>query len=439
MKQLFPTNYISCLGLTISIASIVFLQFTGKIFAHKVTAVSVVSKFDTKGRQFSVELAMDIYPSEDPAVNDEVSPQDAADFFANEALTLFFGDSEVEPRKKSEVFKDPTVNPEIEEQKVKVLVTLSGDIPKDAGHFTLRVSPDTTAAVVMVTFKDGKPGRRAEVLYPGEFSSPVDVAAVIEGDPFAGVAGVAGAADSAAESKMADRATVVEEDRQAAEKGTAAAGAAAAGAAGDAVEGSGEESNENRRASGTMGHFVELGVRSFFSGYEAALLALCFFFFSQKPRDMFFQVAMFVVAFSLALGMAVFGLFSISGMSSVSGLLVGWGIPLGMVALAVDNLLSKKLHWWRMAITALAGGLWGTVCSVTLGLAGISADSVAEAFAGYNLGFQMGMLLTLAVAALVVMVFWKRDWYQKAVASPVSLLIAGLGLYWIASRALGGG
>jgi hypothetical protein len=429
MKQFFSIYYHSRFVLMLSLASVVFLQFTGKISAHKVTAVSVVSKFDTKGRQFSVELAMDIYPSEDPAVNDQVSPQDAADFFANEALTLYFGDSEVEPRKKSEVFKDPTVDPEIEEQKVKVLVTLSGEIPKDAGHFTLRVSPDTTAAVVMVTFKDGKPGRRAEVLYPGEFSSPVNVEPVIEGDPFAGVA------EGAAEvNKMADRATVVGEDRQEEQPGEK--GAAAGSGAG---EGSGDETDENRRVSGTMGHFVELGVRTFFSGYEAVLLALCFFFFSQKPRDMFFQVATFVVAFSLALGMAVFGLFSISGMSSVSGLLVGWGIPLGMVALAADNLLSKKLYWWRTTITALVGGLWGTLCSVTLGLAGISAVSVAEAFAGYNLGFQSGMLLTLAVAALAVMVFWKRDWYQKAVATPVSLLIAGLGLYWIVSRALGGG
>jgi len=433
MKQMFFANYTSHtsrLVLALSLTSIVFLQFAGKVAAHKVTAVSVVSKFDTQGRQFSVELAMDIYPSEDPAVNDEVSPQDAADFFANEALTLFFGDSEVEPRKKSEVFKDPTVDPEVGEQKVKVLVTLFGEIPKDAGHFTLRVSPDTTAAVVMVTFKDGKPGRRAEVLYPGEFSSPVNVEPVIEGDPFAGVDG------GGAGSKMADRATVVGEDLQGQDEPTAGRGmAAGAGEAGESAD----ESDETRRASGAMRHFVELGARSFFSGYEAALLALCFFFFSQKPRDWFFQVAMFVVAFSLALGMAAFGLFSISGMNSVSGLLVGWGVPLVIVALAVDNLLSAKLRWWRMVLAALAGALLGTVNSVTLGLAGISADSVVEAFVGYNLGFQLGLALTLVAAILAVVVFWKRDWYRRAVAAPVSLLIAGAGLYWIFSRVLAGG
>lgn len=171
----------------ISLISTAFIFCASEVSAHKVTAVSVVSKFDTKARKYSIELAMDIYPSEDPAMNDKVSPQQAADFFTTEALILFFGDTQIKPQTKSELFKDPEADPEIQEVAVKVLVTLFGEIPKDAGHFTLRVSPDTTAAVVMVTFKDGKPGRRAEVLYPGEFSSPVDVSTVIEGDPFEGV------------------------------------------------------------------------------------------------------------------------------------------------------------------------------------------------------------------------------------------------------------
>ena len=171
----------------ISLVCAVFMFCASEVSAHKVTAVSVVSKFDTKARKYSIELAMDIYPSEDQETNEKVSPEQAADFFSKEALSLFFGDSQVKPQTKSELFKDPEADPEIQEVKVKVLVTLFGEIPKDAGHFTLRVSPDTTAAVVMVTFKDGKAGRRAQVLYPGEFSSPVDVSAIIEGDPFEGV------------------------------------------------------------------------------------------------------------------------------------------------------------------------------------------------------------------------------------------------------------
>ncbi len=167
--------------------TVIFIFAETDGYAHKVTAVSVVSKFDTKARKYSIELAMDIYPSEDPAMNDKVSPQQAADFFSTEALDLFFGDVQIEPKAKSELFKDPEADPEIQEVKVKVLVTLTGEIPKDAEHFTLRVSPDTTAAVVMVTFKDGIPGRRAEVLYPGEFSSPVEVSKIIEADPFEGV------------------------------------------------------------------------------------------------------------------------------------------------------------------------------------------------------------------------------------------------------------
>ncbi len=178
---------------TLSLLLFLLIGFANEVMAHKVTAVSVVSRFDTKGLKYRIELAMDIYPSEDPAMNDKVSPQQAANFFSNEALMLFFDDKQVEAESKTELIKDPDVDPEIEEQKVKVIVTLFGKIPKAAEHFSLRVSPETTAAVVMVTFKDGKAGRRAEVLYPGEFSSPVSMATVITGDPFGKV--VAGKGD----------------------------------------------------------------------------------------------------------------------------------------------------------------------------------------------------------------------------------------------------
>ncbi len=415
--------------LTVSLLLLVFTIFAESIFAHKVTAVSVVSKFDTKGRTYSVELAMDIYPSEDPAMNDKVSPQQAADFFSNEALVLFFGDTQVKPQAKSELFKDPDADPEIEEERVKVLVTLSGKIPEDAGHFTLRVSPDTTAAVVMVTFKDGKPGRRAEVLYPGEFSSPVNVAAGIEADPFEKAAG------DEAESKLAERATVVDEGKTPGVEKADEEVPKPKTPDSESLAGSSEPGQSSMR------DFIEIGFRSFFSKprYEAALLALCFFFFSRAGRDLFFQWAMFVVVFTLALGIAVFGVVSISGMTWASEVLLSWVIPLGIVVLALENLFAEKLRWWRLAIVALLALTMGAVYSMTLGLAGISASSVGEAFAGFNLGFQVAQLSTLAAAALLVVPFRQRDWYRKSVALPASVLVAGVALYWIIEQTFFGG
>lgn len=407
----------------LSLLSVVFIFFIDQSFAHKVTAVSVVSKFDTQGRKYSVELAMDIYPSEDQATNDEISPEQAADFFSKEALDLFFGDTQIKPQAKSELLKDPNADPEIQEVKVKVLVTLFGDIPKDAGNFTLRVSPDTTAAVVMVTFKDGKAGRRAEVLYPGEFSSPVDVSAIVEGDPFADVGDSNAAGSASGESNPKEKETVLETDQES--------------QAGSAPQTDSESDQEEAAsAAGTMKYFVGLGMDSFFSvRYESVLLALCFFFFSQKPRDLFFQVAMFVVTYSLALGMAVLGVVSIAGMSGLSGLMLGWMVPVGISVLAVENLFAKKLHWWRMGIIAVMGILMGTVYSMTLSIAGMAAESVTTAFAGFDLGYQLGLLLSLVFAALVVFAFWSRDWYQRYVSMPVCLLIAGVGMFWIIQQA----
>lgn len=394
----------------------------GSAFAHKVTAVSVVSKFDTQARTYSVELAMDVYPSEDPETNEQVSPQQAADFFSNEALSLFFGDTQVKPKVNTEIFKDPEADLEIQEEKMKVMVTLTGKIPQDAGYFTLRVSPDTTAAVVMVIFKDGKPGRRAEVLYPGEFSSPVDVSKITEGDPFDGVE------TDATESKMQLRATLVEEDTT-------------EGAADEtpSVENKAIKADQSTPSLG-MGYFIEIGMRSFFASehYAAVLLVLCLFFFSQNLMFLLRQVVMLTAALSMALLLAVFGITSVMGMIGVSEILQAWMIPLGIAILAIENLFVEHLRWWRLSLIALTGFLLGTVFSVTLSVSGMSADSVGSVFGGYFLGLLLAQLLTLLVVTLVVAAFWKRSWYRRSIAIPVSLLIAGITLYWMIDQAFQG-
>lgn len=434
---------------TLSLLLFLLIGFANEVMAHKVTAVSVVSRFDTKGLKYRIELAMDIYPSEDPAMNDKVSPQQAANFFSNEALMLFFDDKQVEAESKTELIKDPDVDPEIEEQKVKVIVTLFGKIPKAAEHFSLRVSPETTAAVVMVTFKDGKAGRRAEVLYPGEFSSPVSMATVITGDPFGKVvAGKGDGKDKGEEENLGKMGGVMDGDImgnlekiQASRKGLGAKGGGNGAGAGkgmwDRVKsmftgGPAPVDKAVDEGIASLGHYTEIGLRSFFSGhFEGLLLVLCIFFFSKKSVVILRQLVMFTGAYSMGLLLAVFAIKSLSGMLGVSGLVVTWGLPLGIVFLASENLFTDELRWWRQGVIAISGFLLGVVFSVTLSISGMHSESVAIAFGGFYLGLGLAQLLVLVLCSVLAGAFWRRSWYRGAIAMPVSIVCAGLAVYWM--------
>lgn len=412
--------------------------------AHKVTAVSVVSRFNTKTHNYRIELEMDIYPSEDPAMNDKVSPQQAANFFSNEALQLFFGDKSEKSKSKTELIKDADVDPTIEEEKVKVMVTLFGNIPKSAEFFTLRVSPETTAAVVMVTFKNGKPGRRAEVLYPGEFSSPLSLATVVQADPFVGVAKketeqedkglMGGALDGGdimgnLEKIQSSRKGLGSTDRE----GIGMWDKIKSRMSGKGKRAAHEEVDQDISS---LKQYAFIGARSFFSGrYEGVILVLCLFFFSKKSILIVRQVVVFTAAYSLALLLAVFGINSLSGMLGVSDMLLMWGIPMGIAVLAIGNLFTDELHWWRQLIIAVTGFLLGAVFSVTLSISGMSAESVAVAFGGFYLGLGLAQLGVLVLCSLLVGAFWRRPWYRRAVLVPVSVICAGFALYWMVAEA----
>jgi hypothetical protein len=155
------------------------------VFAHKVTAVSVVTELDTKAQTYQVELAMEVDPTGDPAIDDVITPEQAAITFATEALVIYFDDEAIEAgTPEVRIITESDEDTPVELRQQKAVATLKGGIPKGAGIFMLYVDETTEAAVVMVVIKDEKPGRRLQVLYPGEFSNPENVEPVIEADPF---------------------------------------------------------------------------------------------------------------------------------------------------------------------------------------------------------------------------------------------------------------
>ena len=153
--------------------------------AHKVSYVSIGASFETEERTFSIEMAMEVDPTDDAVLNAQISPQQAASTFATEVLSLYFGDTELNVTPEIRVIEpEPDdIDPNFPER-TKVVATLAGDTPEAADYFTLHLSEDNEATAIMVHFVDGEAGRRAEVLYPGEFSNPIYLRKTVKADPF---------------------------------------------------------------------------------------------------------------------------------------------------------------------------------------------------------------------------------------------------------------
>ncbi len=126
---------------------------------------------------------MEVVPSEDPAVNDQVSPEDAAREFAA-YLNVMFDEAQQKPEMEISIEETSDQDTPEELRRRQVLTKLRGKIPDGAKEFLLYLDPRCPMAVVMVVVKDQQPSRRMQVILAGEYSRPVSVLPVQEGDPF---------------------------------------------------------------------------------------------------------------------------------------------------------------------------------------------------------------------------------------------------------------
>jgi hypothetical protein len=80
--------------------------------------------------------------------------------------------------------------------------------------------------------------------------------------------------------------------------------------------------------------------------------------------------------------------------------------------------------------------LHGLGFASVLGDYGIASDRFAFALIGFNIGVELGQLAVIGMAFALVGWFIHRSWYRKAIAIPVSLVIAAIGAYWVVERTL---
>ena len=351
--------------------------------AHKVSAVSVVAEFETGERSYKVELAMDVDPTGDPALDDQIPPEEAARSFATEAIRIYFDDETVSPEPEIKLLTESDEDTPVELQRKKVIGTLRGTYPEDAEHFLLRVMESTEAAVVMVTIKDGKAARRLQVLYPGEFSNPQELAPATE-DP------------SPPGSGSPTEATELQDESR-------------------------EKKNSNEVGSG---RWWWRGFRAVLpSGVDFWAFMLAMFALTLRSRPLGIQLALYTVAHSLALALATFRLVSLP-----DGLVAPLA-ALGALVLAVDNLVSRELRPWRGVAIFGFGLIHGLALADLLWKGNPRISELLPALIGFNVGVECAQFLLLALVSLVALGLSQKKWFRPGIVQPLSVILAGIAVF----------
>lgn len=163
-------------------------------------------------------------------------------------------------------------------------------------------------------------------------------------------------------------------------------------------------------------------------GLDHILFVLGIFLLSPRLKTMLLQVTAFTVAHSITLGLSIYGVVSLPSR------VVEPLIALSIAYVAIENLLTRELKPWRLALVFMFGLLHGLGFAGVLRELGLPRGEFLTGLLTFNLGVEGGQLTVIAIAMLLTWPVVNRGWYRHRVVIPASLVIAAIGIYWTFTR-----
>ncbi len=163
-------------------------------------------------------------------------------------------------------------------------------------------------------------------------------------------------------------------------------------------------------------------------GLDHILFVLGLFLLSVHWRPLLWQITAFTVAHSVTLALSMYGVFSLPSQ------LVETLIAASIAYVAVENILTSRLHAWRPAIVFCFGLLHGLGFASVLQELGLPRDQFVPALISFNIGVELGQVAVVALAFVAVGWLRDREDYRKLVVIPCSAVIAAMGIYWAIER-----
>ncbi len=359
--------------------------------AHQVSSVSLVSRLDTREKTYHLDIAMEVVPSEDQALNDQISPEDAAREFATEYLNILFDEEQVTPQLDISIEKTSDADTPETLQRKQVLVNLRGTFPEGAKEFLLYLNPTCPMAVIMVVIKDEKPSRRMQVVLAGEYSRPVNLQPILEGDPFtAGDEAKGEPVPAISERPEVEAVPVV-----------------------DAV------------AEKAPCPFCA-GWSSFFAAsWLPPLLVVAILLLTMTGKAVFHQLAVLLIAQGIAIALSVWQV-----IPSLSWAIIAAAVCL--IILSLEAVFHHELKWWRLIVAALGGVAAGQLIASTSGFYGFfgGGDGIGlKEVILFLLGTEVAFFAVGIVAAAILFLLSRKSWYRKAVVQPLATVITAYALF----------
>jgi hypothetical protein len=164
-------------------------------------------------------------------------------------------------------------------------------------------------------------------------------------------------------------------------------------------------------------------------GLDHILFVLSLFVLEPKLKPVLLQATAFTVAHSITLGLAA------AGVVTAAPDIVEPLIALTILFVALENVIAGRLYPWRIAIVFGFGLLHGLGFAEVLADIGLPRHLFFEALLSFNVGVEIGQLTVILLAWLLVgRWFGQKPWYRQRVLVPMSLLIAGVAVYWTVER-----
>ena len=188
-------------------------------------------------------------------------------------------------------------------------------------------------------------------------------------------------------------------------------------------------------ADNAFGPFFRLGTEHIFTGYDHLVFLFGLLAGCTRWRSVLWLLTCFTLGHSLTLALATLDVVSVPA-------------RIGEPLIALTLVLVGAENFWqrdrpseaeprgRYPVTVLFGLVHGFGFASVLRELGVGRTDggIAQPLLGFNLGVEAGQI---AFAALVLPAFWwlrRRPGFVRRGLPALSLLMAGIGLYWLAER-----
>ena len=182
---------------------------------------------------------------------------------------------------------------------------------------------------------------------------------------------------------------------------------------------------------GTAVRFLRLGFEHIVPfGLDHVLFVLGLTLLSPRWVPLLAQVTAFTAAHTVTLALSTYGVVRLPAR------VVEPAIALSIVYVAVENLLTTRLRPRRIALVFAFGLLHGLGFAGALAELGLPAGERPLALLAFNLGVEAGQVAVILLATIVLGAAARLGVNRSRLVRPLSVLIAGAGLYWAIARVI---